>query len=113
MSFYSLDSGHASFQDSEDDPSDSNLPSRVVNGISNSCCSGHPVLEDYQVYEVMKQRKITGGVVRDLHPTVVQKCMIELVHPVAVNKSYSWNLTMTLYAFNYNELVTVVFLNVY
>ena len=61
-----------------------NLPDRVVNGLVNCPCSGHPALEDYKIYEIMKNRKLTSGVEGDIHPDIMRDCMTELAHPVGV-----------------------------
>ena len=63
---------------------DKNLPHRVVAGLSNSPCCGHPTLQDHEVYELMKARKITGGVDEDLHPVIVKEYLPELAHSVGV-----------------------------
>ena len=61
-----------------------NMPDRVVSALDNCPCSNHPRLDDYQVYEVMKQRKVTASVKGDIHPTIIKECMTELAHPVGV-----------------------------
>ena len=35
------------------------------------------------VYTILKDRKLTGGVCGDLDPRVVDKCLVELTHPIA------------------------------
>ena len=59
------------------------LPDRVAHALDNGVCHGHPVLEDHDVFEILKGRKVTGGVEGDLDPRVVKACMVELVHLVA------------------------------
>ena len=56
--------------------SDSNLPKRVTDGLANQPCSGHPVLDDHHVYEIMKSRKLTSAVAGDLHPQIMKECMV-------------------------------------
>ena len=64
--------------------SDKNLPKRVTDGLADQPCSGHPVLDDHYVYEIMKNRKLTSGVSGDLHPKIMKECMVELSNPVGV-----------------------------
>ena len=59
------------------------LPDRVTHALENGVCKGHPNVEDHDVYEILRGRKLTGGVAGDMDPRVVKACMVELVHPVA------------------------------
>ena len=38
---------------------------------------------DHEVFGILSQRKLTGGVEGDLDPRVVKACLVELTHPLA------------------------------
>ena len=59
------------------------LPHRLVYALANDPCCGHPSLEDYEVFQLLSDRKLTGGVEGDLDPRVVRACLVELTHPIA------------------------------
>ena len=59
------------------------LPHRLVQALANDPCCGHPSLEDHEVYQLLLDRKLTGGVDGDLDPRVVRACLVELSHPIA------------------------------
>ena len=42
------------------------LPSRLAHALNHNCCAGHPLLEDHNVFSILSERKITGGVEGDL-----------------------------------------------
>ena len=56
------------------------LPERVSHALDHAVCRGQ---KDHEVYKVLKERKVTGGVLGDLDPRVLKECLPELVHPVA------------------------------
>ena len=37
------------------------LPDRVEHTLSNGLCQGHPPLEEYEVYKILSERKLTGA----------------------------------------------------
>ena len=43
------------------------LPSRVLHALDNAVCSGHPSIEDHEVFKNLSERKLTSGVKGDLH----------------------------------------------
>ena len=59
------------------------LPDRVQHALDHALCSGHPSLEDHEVYKILCDRKLTCGVDGDLDRAVMRECMVELSHPVA------------------------------
>ena len=76
------------------------LPDRVSHALEGDACCGHPDIEDHEVYGILKERKITGGVDGDLEPRVVKECLPELVHPIAcvfreAVSAHTWPLWMT------------------
>ena len=60
------------------------LPGRVQHALDNAVCTGHPLLDDHDVYKVLCERKLTAGVEGDLDKVVMKECMAELTHPVGV-----------------------------
>ena len=62
----------------------SKLPSPVSNCLASDPCSNHPCLEDFKIFQILDNRKITSGVKGDLHPKIVKGCSVELAHPVGV-----------------------------
>ena len=46
-------------------------------------CTGHPDLDDHVIFNILKERKLTGGVAGDLDPRIVRDCLVELVPPLA------------------------------
>ena len=59
------------------------LPDRVASALELEPCANHPPLDDHIVYEILRKRKLTGGVEGDLDPRVVKSCLVELVEPIA------------------------------
>ena len=58
------------------------LPDRVAHALDNALCQGHPSLPEHEVFKILSERKLTGGVEGDLDPRVVKECLVELAHPV-------------------------------
>ena len=52
------------------------IPERVAYPLDNDCCKDHPSLEDHEVFNLLKARKVTGGVDGDLDPRVVKACLL-------------------------------------
>ena len=58
------------------------LPDRVAHALDNALCQGHPSLPEHEVFKVLSERKLTGGVEGDLDPRIVRDCLVELAYPV-------------------------------
>ena len=48
------------------------LPERLQHALDNAVCSGHPSIDDCDVYKNLSERKLTGGVEGDLDPRVMR-----------------------------------------
>ena len=60
------------------------LPARVQEAFNNAPCEGHPVYEEHEIYKILSERKLTGGVSGDLDldPRVTRACLVELAYPI-------------------------------
>ena len=58
------------------------LPERVAHAVENAICQGHPSLPEPEVFKILSERKLTGGVEGDMDPRIVKVCLAELAYPV-------------------------------
>ena len=49
------------------------LPDRVQFALDNVVCQGHPLLQEHEVFKLLSERKLTGGVQGDLDPRITKE----------------------------------------